>query len=96
MKKRRKYASGTVTVMLSLAMSAVLIMATALTELSRTIIIKAHMAVACENAIGSALAEYNRPLLERYNIFGLDGAYGGRSFNSKKMTDRMKEFNAEE
>ncbi len=92
MKKRSKYASGSVTVLLSLAMSAVLIMAAALTELSRTTLIKAHIAMDCENALGSALAEYNRPLLERYNIFGLDGAYGKSSFNSKKIADRMKEY----
>ena len=73
-------------------MSIILIMTTALTELARTTIIKARIAMDCENAMGSILAEYNRPLLERYNIFGLDGAYGGSSFNSKKISERMKEY----
>ena len=94
MKKRRKYASGSITVLLSLVMSTILILTTACTELSRTALIKAQMVADCENAMASILAEYNRPLLSRYDIFGLDGAYGGTSFNSKKMEDRMKEYMA--
>lgn len=94
MKKRRKYASGSITVLLSLVMSTVLILTTACTELSRTALIKAQMVADCQNAMASILAEYNRPLLERYDIFGMDGAYGGTSFNSKKMEDRMKEYMA--
>ena len=92
MKKRKKCASGSITVLLSLVMTTVLIMTAALTELSRTSLIKARVVMDCENAMASILAEYNRPLLERYNIFGMDGAYGRNSFNSKKIIDRMKDY----
>lgn len=83
---------GEITVFLSLILSGVLTLTLCLSELSRATIIKAQVARDFENALTSCLGEYNRPMLDEFGIFALDGAYGGKSFNSKRMVERMKAY----
>jgi len=90
--ERFKKSRGSITVFLSLLMAGVLTVSLAITELSRTALLRGNMASDCGNAMTSALAEYNRPLLGQYNIFGLDVAYGQASFNEGKLVKRMREY----
>lgn len=83
---------GEITIFLSLLMSFVLLGVGALTELARASLIKGQIVMDTNNALCSALAEYNRPMLDRYNVFVLDGAYGKANINLKKLTDRMEAY----
>lgn len=83
---------GEITIFLSLLMSFVLLGVGALTELARASLIKGQIVMDTNNALCSALAEYNRPMLNKYNIFVMDGAYGRANINLKKLTDRMENY----
>lgn len=85
---------GEITVFLSLLMSVLLLGAGALTELARSSVIKSQITMDTANAMSSALAEYNRPMLDKYNIFVLDAAYGRENVNTRELADRMKNYMA--
>ena len=47
-----------------------------------------------ERSVESVFAEYQKELLEEYDIFGLDGSYETGSYTEDRVLDRMTVFGA--
>ena len=68
--------SGYITVYLSLIMGVLLSLILAVTEGARQNTIRMHIECCADMALDSALAEFHREMLEQYDLFFIDTAYG--------------------
>lgn len=89
---KRSEVRGSITVFLSLTSILFLALICMVVESARVQGARAQTA----NIIGmgnfSVLGEFEKELLERYEIFALDGAYGSGSFQVSKVENRLEEF----
>lgn len=88
----RKGAKGSITVFLSLACILFLSLICAVVESARAQGARAQTANVTGMGTFSLLGEFECGLLEKYNIFSLDGAYGSGSFQISKVNDRLKNY----
>lgn len=83
---------GSITVFLSLACILFLSLICAVVESARVQGARAQTANITGMGNFSLMGEFERELLEQYNIFSLDGAYGSGSFQIEKVNERLQDF----
>lgn len=88
----RQAYKGSITVFLSISCIVFLALICAAVESARIQGAKAQAANIMGMGNFSLLGEFETKLLERYNIFALDGAYGSGGFKTRKIEDRLKNF----
>ena len=85
---------GSITVFLSLTGILFLVLIFAITESARVQGAKAQSANITAMGTYSLLGEYEQGLLDKFNLFGLDGSYGSGSFQIDKVNERFEKFMA--
>lgn len=88
----RKGLKGSITVFLSLTCILFLALICAAVESARVQGAKAQAANITGMGNFSLFGEFENGLLEKYNIFSLDGAYGSGSFQIAKVNERLQEY----
>lgn len=88
----RKGYKGSITVFLSLACILFLSLICAVVESARVQGAKAQTANIAGMGTFSLLGEYENDLLEKFEIFSLDGRYGNGSFRVSKVNERLQKF----
>ena len=83
---------GSITVFLSLTCILFLALICAAVESARVQGAKAQTANIAGMGTFSLLGEFEKGLLEKYEIFALDGTYGSGSFQIGKVKDRLDQF----
>ncbi|MDO4522691.1 MAG: DUF5702 domain-containing protein [Eubacteriales bacterium] len=83
---------GTITVFLSLISVLFLSLLCTSIESARIQGSRAKAAAALDMGLFSVLGEFERGLLEKYDVFFLDGAYGGGSYSRDHMTQKLQEY----
>lgn len=81
---------GTITVFLSLISTLFLSLLCTLTESARVQGAESVASSALDMGIFSVMGEYEREMLDRFNVFFLDGAYGTGEFDIRKVQMRLK------
>ena len=59
-------------------------------------VLKNHKRADTSLAVESVFAEYQKELLEEYDVFALDGSYGDRIWDERKLTRRLEYYGAQE
>lgn len=88
----KKEFEGTITVFLSLVCIFFLCLICTVVESARIQGAKAQTANIAGIGNFSVLGEFEKPLLDEYEIFAVDGAYGSGSFKIKKVSERLEAF----
>lgn len=88
----RRGQKGSITVFLSLVCILFLSLICASAESARVQGAKAQSANITGMGNFSLLAEFDRELLEKYNIFSLDGTYGSGTFQISKVNERLQHY----
>lgn len=88
----RKGYKGSITVFLSLAGILFLSLICAAVESARVQGAKAQTANITGMGTFSVLGEFERGLLEKYDIFALDGSYGNGAFQIQKVNQQMQNY----
>lgn len=88
----RKGYKGSITVFLSLASILFLSLICAVVESARVQGAKAQTANITGMGTFSVLGEFEGGLLEKYNIFSLDGSYGSGSFQIQKVNQQLQNY----
>lgn len=83
---------GTITVFLSLVCVLFLSLICTLVESARLQGVRAWAAAVTDMGLFSVFGEYERELLERYDVLFLDGAYGTGDFEPERLALQMREF----
>lgn len=83
---------GSITVFLSLSCILFLSLICAVVESARVQGARAQTANITGMGNFSLLGEFERDLLEKYEIFSLDGTYGSGSFQAEKINERLENF----
>lgn len=89
---KRDGLKGTITVFMSLLAVLFLSLACTLVESARVQGTRAKAGVVTDLGLFSLFGEYERQLLEEYDVFFLDGAYGTESFSADQMSERLKGY----
>ena len=95
---KRYRCRGTITVFLSLISTLFLSLLCTLTESARVQGAESVASSALDMGIFSVMGEYEKEMLERFNVFFLDGAHGTGEFDIRKAEMRLKnmmEYTAE-
>lgn len=90
--ENRKGLKASITVFLSLSCILFLSLICAVTESARIQGAKAQSANITGMGTFSLLGEFENELLEKYEIFSLDGTYGSGSFQLQKVNSRLQEY----
>lgn len=90
MKKCR--CQGAMTVFFSILTVLFLSLGCTLAESARVQGARVKAAAVLDLGIFSVFGEYERELLEEYDVFGVDGAYGGGTFGAKSLQKRLDEY----
>lgn len=85
-----KDAKGGITVFLSMILLLVLALLLGLLESARVQAARAGCAARADLGLFSLLGEYDRDMLELYDLFFLDGGYGQGTFQSQLVQERLK------
>lgn len=85
-----------ITVLMSLMMLLLLSFAAALLESASIQTAKNIRRADVERAVESVFAEYQKELLEEYDVFGLDGTYETGNYSEERVLERMCVFGAVE
>lgn len=88
----RQGIKGSITVFLSLASILFLSLICAVVESARVQGARAQTANITGMGTFSVLGEFERNLLEKYDIFALDGTYGSGSFGIQKVNQQLQEY----
>ncbi len=88
----RKGLKGSITVFLSLACILFLALICASVESARVQGARAQAANITGMGSFSLLGEFEKELLEKYDIFSLDGTYGNGSFQIEKVNERLQDY----
>lgn len=80
---------GSITVYLCLTMTVILSLFAAMLHSIQTAAGRAAAASAAEQGLYSAFAQYNRELLENYDLFYIDGGYGGERLQPGRLFDSV-------
>ena len=83
---------GTITVFLSLVSVLFLSLVCTLVESARLQGARAWAAAVTDMGLFSVFGEYEKKILEEYDVLFLDGAYGTGDFEPERMALRMREF----
>lgn len=89
---RREKEKGTITVFLSLTCILFLALICSVVESARIQGARAQTANITGMGNFSVLGEFEKELLDQYEIFSLDGSYGSGSFQISEVNERMEEF----
>ena len=89
---RRRNAKGVITVFFTLLSVAFLSFLFMLLESARYYGARAQAAAAVDNADFSVFGQFEKELLSRYNLFGLDGACGTGNFKTDRILDQLKAY----
>lgn len=91
---KRCYGKGTISVFLSLVSVLFLSLLCTAEESARMEGCRAKAAAALDMGMFSVMGEFERELLERYDVFFLDGAAGSGSFNQDQLNQALQEYMA--
>lgn len=86
---------GEITAFLSLIFLLILSFLGAIIESASIQVLKNHKRADISLALESVFAEYQRELLEEYDIFALDGSYGEGKSDEKKIIKRLEYYGAQ-
>lgn len=86
---------GEITAFLSLIFLLILSFLGAMIESASIQVLKNQKRADTSLALESVFAEYQRELLEEYDIFALDGSYGDGKWDEKKITKRLEYYGAQ-
>ena len=89
---KRCYGKGTISVFLSLVSVLFLSLLCTAEESARIEGCRAKAAAALDMGMFSVMGEFERELLERYDVFFLDGAAGSGSFNQDQLNQTLQEY----
>lgn len=84
-----KVQKGSITVYLCLTLTVILALFAAMLHSIRTAVGRAAAASAAEQGLYSVFAQYNRELLENYDLFYIDGGYGGEQLKPGRLFDSV-------
>ena len=91
---REKRIQGSVTVYLALVFLLIVSMVFVSLEASRAAVMRGCAKAALQSGIESVLADYYRPLFDRYKIFALDLGYGNNTADIAEAEKRISRFAA--
>lgn len=91
-KKTKYYIEGHITVFLSLILTLILSVVCTTIESARLQGVRMQIQNITDMGIYSAFAEYNRDLLDRYDLFFLDMGYGTEDGSIERLNARIKSF----
>lgn len=80
------------TVFLSLSITIILSLVVTLIEGARIYAIRMQAEVVTQTAMDSCLAEYNRILLDRYDLFYVDTSYGTGAGSEADLTEHLEDY----
>lgn len=89
MKYRNK---GTITVFLSLILTLILSVIMGMTESAAYAAARMKCELAADMSLESVFAEYNRELLERYDLYFIDTSYGGAAPSLEELKEHMEDY----
>ena len=84
--------NGTITVFLSLILTLILSVIMGMMESAAYAASRMKCEVAADMSLESVFAEYNRELLNRYDLYFIDTSYGGSSPSLSELKEHMKEY----
>ncbi len=90
--EKKAHLKGSVTVYMALCLLIMLSLVLTLLEGARVRGAKLDAHLAAQAGADSVFAEYQRELLDIYDIFGLDASYGASNFDICVPADRMEKF----
>ncbi len=83
---------GTITVFLSLILTIMLSVIMGMTESAAYAASRMKCELATDMSLESVFAEYNRELLDRYDLYFIDTSYGGNSPSLNELKEHMKDY----
>ncbi len=83
---------GAVSVYLALMMAVMIPLILTMMEAARVNAIKLRMECAADLSMDSVLAEYNRALMDRYDLLFIDTAYDGGNGSVDKLTEHLEKY----
>lgn len=83
---------GTITVFLSLILTIMLSVIMGMTESAAYAASRMKCEMATDMSLESVFAEYNRELLDRYDLYFIDTSYGGATPSVGELKDHMKDY----
>lgn len=92
MSKTKYYSKGHITVFLSLILTLILSVVCTTIESARLQGVRMQIQNITDMGIYSAFAEYNRDLLDRYDLFFIDMGYGTEDGTIERVNARIKSF----
>lgn len=93
-REEKKQLKAQITVLMSLMMLILLSFAAAVLESASIQTAKNIRRADVERAVESLFAEYQKELLEEYDVFGLDGTYETGDYSEDRILDRMTVYGA--
>ena len=84
--------TGAITVFLSLVSVLVLSLICTLAESARVQGARAQASAVTDLGLFSVFAEYDRDLLESFDVLFLDGSYGGGSFDQERIALQLRNY----
>ena len=91
---KRWKARGVITVFFALLSTVFLTVFSVTTESARIRAARAHTANLTDLAAYSLFGEFEKKLLDDYEVFGLDGAYGSGDFSMSRVQDKLRSYAA--
>ncbi|MBO5550732.1 MAG: hypothetical protein J5966_02135 [Lachnospiraceae bacterium] len=83
---------GTVTVFLSLILTLILSVIMSITESAAYAASRMKCELAADMSLESVFAEYNRELLDRYDLYFIDTSYGSAAPSLNELKEHMKDY----
>ena len=83
---------GAVSVYLAMMMAVMIPLILTMMEAARVNAIKLRMECAADLSMDSVLAEYNRALMDRYDLLFIDTAYDGGNGSVDKLTEHLEKY----
>ena len=94
-KRKFRYLKGEVTVYLTLVFALILSLVTALTESASIQMAKNYRRADMNRAVECVFAEYQKELLEQYDLFGLEAGYETGTYSEENMKKRLVYYGAD-
>lgn len=88
----RKNCTGYMTVYLSLTLAVLLSLCLTMIEGVRSNAIILESEIACDVALNSVMAEYNRELMKQYNVFAIEDSYGGNNASLDNTDTHLTDY----
>lgn len=94
-KRKLRYLKGEVTVYLTLVFALIMSLVTALTESASIQMAKNYRRADMNRAMECVFAEYQKELLEQYDLFGLEAGYETGSYSEENIKNRLAYYGAD-